>query len=87
MQEESGYHEPWNTENEFTASGWPKGEEPPEKVKEILRRTVEFLAQCSKDPQAAMSSQDPKDLIVGLEEILRETPAPPSIPIRRRRSA
>ena len=85
-------------EHEFTASGWPAGEEPPEHVKEVLRRTVQFLARCAQDPRDALESEDPGDLIEGLEKILHDTPSeasprttdtrdtPPSIH-RRRRSA
>jgi len=83
-------------------SAWPSGDEPPEHVKEVLRRTVDFLARCSENPRAAMEAEDPSELIAGLQDLIQEpadeTPArpdverapeddsPPSIH-RRRRSA
>ena len=93
MNDDSG-----KREHEFTAAGWPAGEEPSENVKEVLRRTVQFLSQCVEDPRSALESEDPSELILGLESILRETPvetqalpeaeeAPPTSIHRRRRSA
>jgi hypothetical protein len=83
-------------------SAWPTGDEPPEHVKDVLRRTVDFLSRCSEDPRAAMENEDPAELIADLENLVEEpandAPAqpdaeqapeddsPPSIH-RRRRSA
>lgn len=68
------------------------------RAQELLSRTVEFLSQCMKDPKAALESDDPRELIQGLQALVRaepaiETEAPeiakgsPPIQIRRRRSA
>ena len=62
-------------------------------ARELLERTMRFLARCCEDPEAAVKADDPRELIRGLEAIVRE-PAPPpaeretpTIPLRRRRSA
>ncbi len=68
-----------------------------ERVRELLARTVRFLARCTEDPKSALESEDPRDLIRGLESLAagpepaakaEVEEAPPSIDIhRRRRSA
>jgi hypothetical protein len=68
-----------------------------EQVRELLARTVRFLARCAEDPQATLGGEDPQDLIRGLEG-LAVAPEPPverelehrpptPIHLRRRRSA
>lgn len=66
------------------------------RAREVLERTVRFLAQCAEDPQAALQAEDPRDLIRALESIATAPAAEPAaepvkeprtIPIRRRRSA
>ena len=65
-------------------------------ARELLERTVRFLSRCAEDPEAALRSEDPRELIRGLESLSvapPETPAieplpePRTIPIRRRKSA
>jgi hypothetical protein len=65
-------------------------------ARDLLARTVAFLSRCTEDPEAALRSEDPRELIRGLEslalgpgETAAEEPAPESrpIPIRRRKSA
>lgn len=70
------------------------GDEGLQSTKELLDRTVRFLAQCMEDPTAAMASEDPRALIQGLRALAAEpAPAetkdkePRTIPIRHRRSA
>ena len=67
-----------------------------EQARELLARTVRFLARCAEDPRSAMESEDPRELIQGLENLAAERrPAEPirihqdqpPIQIRRRRSA
>jgi hypothetical protein len=67
-----------------------------EQARELLARTVRFLALCAEDPEAALAEEDPHDLIRGLESlrngpgprILRDPAEEPrTIPLRRRRSA
>jgi hypothetical protein len=67
-----------------------------EQAREILARTVRFLARCAEDPASAMSSEDPRALMQGLEDLAAERqPKHPirihqdssPIQIRRRRSA
>lgn len=67
-----------------------------EEARELLARTVRFLARCAEDPGSAMESEDPRELIQGLESLAAERrPAEPlrihqdlpPIQIRRRRSA
>ncbi len=66
-----------------------------EEARELLDRTVQFLSHCMLDPEGAMKSEDPRELIRGLRELSVEKPAPTAqpaseprtIPIRRRRSA
>ena len=62
------------------------------RAREILERTMRFLTRCSEDPEAAVQSEDPRELIRGLRDLA--TPLPPAaseelptIPIRKRRSA
>lgn len=82
----------------MTAKG-PKANRPEDprdeelaRAREILERTVRFLTRCSEDPEAAMQSEDPRELIRGLRD-LATPPAPaterelPTIPLRKRRSA
>ena len=69
------------------------------RARELLDRTVRFLSRCVDNPEGAMSSDDPRELIRGLESLTVEpTPAEPpqqperhpeprTIQIRRRRSA
>lgn len=40
-----------------------------ERVRELLARTVRFLTRCSEDPKSALSSDDPRELIRGLESL------------------
>lgn len=66
---------------------------------EVLARTMRFLARCAEDPEAAMKSDDPRDLMRGLKSLgvapaLGEASEVPdaveeqrTIQIRRRRSA
>lgn len=65
-------------------------------ARELLARTVRFLSHCAADPEAALRSEDPHELIRGLESLAlgpAETPAaeplpePRTIQIRRRKSA
>ena len=66
-----------------------------EEARELLERTARFLARCAEDPSSAMESEDPLELMRGLESLAADRDAadayrPPSIPsiqIRRRRSA
>jgi hypothetical protein len=65
-----------------------------EQARELLARTVRFLTRCAEDPEAAMGSEDPRELIRGLQALaaerkpIAELPADrPPIQIRRRRSA
>lgn len=66
------------------------------RARELLARTVRFLSRCTEDPEAALRSEDPRELIRGLEslavgpeETAAEEPLPESrtLPIRRRKSA
>lgn len=55
-----------------------------EQVRELLARTVRFLTRCSEDPKAALQSDDPRDLIRGLESLgvapaVHEGPRPHSV--------
>ena len=67
-------------------------------MRELLARTVRFLTRCAEDPRSALDSEDPRDLVRGLESLtVTPEPAPdaeneieqgrPPIQIRRRRSA
>jgi hypothetical protein len=64
-------------------------------ARDVLARTVQFLASCASDPEAAFKAQDPQALIRELEALMSAGPAReeraeadlPSIPVRRRRSA
>jgi hypothetical protein len=67
-------------------------------VRDVLERTMRFLARCSEDPEAAVRSEDPHELMRGLRELAQRRPeaAPdadtsakelPTIPLRKRRSA
>lgn len=69
-----------------------------QQARELLERTTRFLALCADDPEEALRSQDPRELIRDLELLARERysrapePAdehrePRTIPIHRRRSA
>ncbi|NOT30959.1 MAG: hypothetical protein HOP15_10975 [Planctomycetes bacterium] len=40
-----------------------------EHVRELLARTVRFLTRCSEDPKSALSSDDPRELIRGLQSL------------------
>jgi len=66
-------------------------------ARELLERTMRFLARCAEDPQGALQSDDPRELARGLRSLAVE-PAheaddapeiaePRTIQIRRRRSA
>jgi len=66
------------------------------RARELLARTVRFLSRCSEDPENALRSEDPRELIRGLEELAlgpqetadgSELPEPRTFPIRRRKSA
>lgn len=66
------------------------------RARELLARTVRFLSHCTIDPETALHSEDPRELIRGLEALSvepLETPAPEALPeprtiqIRRRKSA
>ena len=68
------------------------------RARDLLTRTVEFLTHCMRDPKAALASDDPRELIRGLQALARVEPAveseapekakdSPPIQIRRRRSA
>ena len=74
----------------------PEGEL--ERARELLERTTRFLALCADDPEEALRSQDPRELIRDLKLLAHEryTRAPEpeeehhesrTIPIQRRRSA
>lgn len=67
------------------------GDDELARAREILERTVRFLTRCSEDPEAAMKSEDPRELIRGLRGLTTTPPATeeelPTIPIRKRRSA
>ena len=67
-----------------------------QQARELLERAVRFLARCADDPRAAVESEDPRELMQGLEDLAAERrPAEPlrihkdqpPIQIRRRRSA
>jgi hypothetical protein len=63
-----------------------------DQARELLARTVRFLTRCAEDPDAAMNSEDPRDLIRGLQALAAERKPErssdrPPIQIRRRRSA
>jgi hypothetical protein len=73
-----------------------RGDPELEQARELLARTVRFLARCAEDPDSAMESEDPRELMQGLEglaaerkpsEPLRIHQDTPPIQIRRRRSA
>jgi hypothetical protein len=60
-------------------------------AREVLERTMRFLARCSEDPDAAVQAEDPRELIRDLRAL---TPPPPdaakelpSFPLKKRRSA
>lgn len=64
------------------------------RARELLARTLRFLAQCAEDPEAAVKAEDPRELIRALEglAISPDAPAdmraePRTIQIRHRRSA
>lgn len=69
------------------------------RAREILERTMRFLERCAENPDAAVESEDPRELMNGLRDLARpraeptstEAPKPaqelPTIPIRKRRSA
>ena len=66
------------------------------RAREMLARTVRFLSRCADDPESALRSEDPRELIRGLEALsvepsetpaLEPLPEPRSIQIRRRKSA
>jgi hypothetical protein len=65
-------------------------------ARELLARTVRFLSHCTEDPEAALRSEDPRELIRGLESLAlgpdetaadEPLPEPRTIQIRRRKSA
>jgi len=56
-------------------------------AQELLDRTVDFLAHCMEDPDAAMASQDPRELIDGLRDLARTHDFQVRRPHIRRRSA
>ncbi len=69
-------------------------------ARELLARTVRFLAHCAEDPQAALKAEDPRELMHGLQSLSLARPEEPddrtadepaaeprTIQIRRRRSA
>lgn len=66
------------------------------RARELLARTVRFLSQCASDPEGALRSEDPRELIRGLESLtmipldapaVEPLPEPRTIPLRRRKSA
>jgi hypothetical protein len=62
------------------------------RARELLERTVRFLSRCRDDPEEALRSDDPRELIRGLESLSvapAEAPLPEqrTLPIRRRKSA
>jgi hypothetical protein len=66
------------------------------RARELLARTVRFLSKCAADPESALRSEDPKELIRGLEALTvvpldtpaaEDLPEPRTIHIRRRKSA
>jgi len=66
------------------------------RAREMLARTVRFLSRCADDPDSALRSEDPKELIRGLQSLsvepletpaLEPLPEPRTIQIRRRKSA
>jgi len=65
----------------------PPSEDDLREAHALLQRTVDFLARCAQDPDAALAADDPQALIQGLEDLARQrfTSPPPSI--RQRRSA
>jgi len=79
-----------------TGRSQDRGDHELEQARELLARTVRFLARCAEDPGSAMESEDPRELMQGLEDLaaerrppepLRIHQDPPPIQIRRRRSA
>jgi hypothetical protein len=85
-----------NSENQGGERSHEHGHEHDElaRAREILERTMRFLARCSDDPEAAVKAEDPRELIRGLRELAMPLPPVeeqpkelPSIPIRKRRSA
>ena len=73
-----------------------RGDPELEQARELLARTVRFLARCAEDPRSAMESEDPRELLQGLESLAAERRPTeprrihqdlPPIQIRRRRSA
>lgn len=66
-----------------------------DQARELLDRTMRFLAKCKEDPQAALRSEDPQALIDGLQNLATERRPEPvhdesesrTIQLRPRRSA
>jgi len=46
-----------------------------ERTRELLTRTVRFLTRCTEDPKAALATDDPRELIRGLEALGVAPPA------------
>ena len=86
---------PKNTENQGDRSHEHEQElehDELARAREILERTMRFLTRCSDDPEAAVQSEDPRELIRGLRELAAPSPPVeaeelPKFPIRKRRSA
>ncbi len=80
-------------------NGKPEGKPEDDELaraRELLARTVRFLSRCNEDPESGLRSDDPRELIQGLQALSvdpAETPAEESLPeprtiqIRRRKSA
>ena len=65
-----------------------------ERAREVLERTMRYLAKCAEDPVSGPRSDDPKALMHDLKGLALERPTedadssePRTIPLRHRRSA
>jgi len=70
----------------------PDPDEEFERARELLERTMRFLALCAEDPAKGLESDDPRALIQGLRSLAveparAEEKEPRTIQIRHRRSA
>ena len=45
------------------------GDDELARARDVLARTVRFLSRCAEDPDAAVQSEDPRELIRGLQAL------------------
>lgn len=52
-----------------------------DEARELLDRTMRFLAKCKEDPEAALRADDPQALIDGLQNLAAERRPEPVEPV------